>query len=84
MVGLPEGFTLTADLSAYVTKHIPDTDPEALFGNFTTQAAAKGWKYIDWDKAFQTYVRNVAPNSGHWSSGQYPRKSNGIDPREWR
>jgi hypothetical protein len=28
-------------------------------------------------------VRNWAPNSGHWSSGQYPRQLNGKEAPRW-
>ena len=75
---IPDAFVLTDSLSAYVTKKIPDASPTAMFEQFCGQARQKGWENIDWDQAFQTYVRNAAPNSGHWSSGQYPRGGNGV------
>lgn len=75
---MPEGFALTGEMSAYVTTKIPDASPDGLFEQFCGQARAKGWEYVDWGQAFQTYVRNVAPDSGHWSSGQFPRGGNGV------
>jgi len=80
--GMPEGFALSESLASYVTSKIPDCNPAALFEQFCGQAKAKAWEYADWDQAFQTYVRNVAPNSGHWASGQYPRGGNGVT--RWR
>jgi hypothetical protein len=76
--GMPEGFALTDELSAYVTSKIPDCNPAALFEQFCGQAKAKAWEYADWEQAFQTYVRNVMPNSGHWAAGQYPKGGNGV------
>lgn len=70
---IPEDFTLDADLDAYVRKTIPDADAPAMFEDFRTKARAKGWKHSNWRAAFQTYVRNCRPGSGHWASGQYPR-----------
>lgn len=78
-VPIPEDFSLTADLTAYVAKEIPDADASALFAKFTDQARAKCWVYADWQRAFQTYVRNAAPKSGHFAEGQYPKKSS-SDP----
>lgn len=76
--GWPEGFTLTDDLREYATKNLPQVDPSALFEKFRDQALAKSWAYADWSKAFQTYVRNCAPNSGHFAAGQYPKIGGGI------
>lgn len=73
-VALPADFTLDAELGAYAATKIPDANIEAMFEAFCGDARAKGWKYADWRQAWQTYVRNSAPNSGHWAAGQYPRK----------
>lgn len=70
----PDGFSLTSELQAYAVKHLPDVDPSALFESFRCKALAKGWTYVSWTQALQEFIRNAAPNSGHWSSGQYPRK----------
>jgi uncharacterized protein YdaU (DUF1376 family) len=75
---LPESFSLDPELSAYVTAKIPDADPAAMFEAFCGAARAKGWQYVDWRQAWQTYVRNCAPNSGHWAAGQYPRAGAGA------
>ncbi len=75
---MPEGFALTDSLAAYVAAKIPDCNPPALFEQFCGQAKAKAWEYADWDQAFQTYVRNASPNSGHWAAGQYPKGGNGV------
>lgn len=72
-VPIPDGFTLDAELAAYVTAKIPDANPVAMFESFCGDARAKGWAYVDWRQAWQTYVRNCAPNSGHWAAGQYPK-----------
>lgn len=74
---LPDGFGLTPELTAYVTQTIPDCEPSAMFAKFVDQAKAGGWVYADWSRAFQTYVRNAAPDSGHFAAGQYPRKGGG-------
>lgn len=86
----PAEFELTADLAGYVEKHIPDADPLQLFESFKGKAQAKGWEYVSWPQAFQEFVRNSAPNSGHFASGQYPRKRKhiNVDPelenQPWR
>lgn len=79
---IPEDFTLTPELTAYVVKVIPDADPPGLFEKFCDQAKSKAWAYADWQKAFQTYCRNASPNSGHFASGQYPRSGKG--PERWQ
>lgn len=68
---IPNDFT--PDL-AYASTHLPDVDAAALAELFASQAAAKGWEYADWSRAWQTYVRNSAPASGHFAAGQYPRR----------
>lgn len=82
---VPEDFKLDSDLSAYVSKTIPDADPIRLFEKFTDQARAAGWTYADWPRAFQGYVRNAAPGSGHFAAGQYPKKSSGsgLEGVQW-
>lgn len=74
---LPADFSLTSDLAAYVSAKLPDCDPTLLFEQFTGQARAKGWEYVDWSAAFQTYCRNARKDSGHFSAGQYPRRAIG-------
>jgi hypothetical protein len=80
---IPEDFGLTPERQAYAEKHLPQVDPSALLEQFRSTSKAKGWKYVDWDSAWQTLVRNWAPNSGHWSSGQYPRQLNGKEAPRW-
>jgi hypothetical protein len=72
---LPADLSLTPDLSAYFATKIPDCDPVLLFEQFTGQARAKGWEYVDWIAAAQTYCRNAHRDSGHFSAGQYPRRA---------
>lgn len=72
---LPDDFALSPDLREYATAQLPDGDVDALFAKFADQARAKGWTYADWRAAFQTYCRNARKDSGHWSAGQYPRRS---------
>lgn len=71
---LPSAFVLDTELLKYVTDHLPDADPAAMFESFTGKAAAKGWEYSNWARAFQDFVRNAMQNSGHFSAGSYPRK----------
>ena len=71
---IPPSFAFSDDLRSYVQKNLPDADPDALFEKFCDQAASKAWTNADWRRAFQTYVRNCAPNSGHFAAGQFPRK----------
>lgn len=80
-VPIPDDFALTADLAAYVASRIPDADPPGLFESFRGKAEAKGWLYANWRQAFQEFVRNAAPNSGHFASGQYPRQGGA---RQWQ
>lgn len=77
---IPEGFSLTPELSAYVAAQIPDADASGLFAAFADQAKARGWEYADWPRAFQVYVRHCKPNSGHFAAGQYPKVGGG---RKW-
>lgn len=71
---VPEDFAIDDDLRGYVTKLIPDADPDGLFDQFKNQAIAKGWLFADPRRGFQNYVRNSAPNSGHFAANQYPKK----------
>lgn len=70
---IPDDFGLTEDLRAYARDHLPGVDPDALFESFRGKALAKAWEYANWTQALQEYIRNCAPNSGHWAAGQYPR-----------
>lgn len=69
----PEDFTLTADLASYATERLPGVEASALFESFRSKSLAKGWRYVDWRHAFQEFVRNSAPKSGHFAAGQYPK-----------
>lgn len=76
---LPEDFTLTPDLAEYATERLPHVDAEALIESFRGKAQAKGWEYANWRQAFQEFIRNASPKSGHFAAGQYPRKGgNGV------
>jgi hypothetical protein len=75
---IPEDFTLTPQLTEYAKARLPDVDPVALFESFKGKATAKGWAYADWSQALQEFIRNCAPNSGHWASGQYPKANGSI------
>jgi len=80
---LPDDFGLTPERQQYAEKHLPAVNAHALMDTFRSTSKAKGWQYVDWDQHWQTLVRQWAPNSGHWSSGQYPHKGakpNGKDP----
>jgi hypothetical protein len=71
---IPDDFDLTPERQAYAEKHLPHVDPIALMATFRSTSKAKGWQYVDWDQHWQTLVRQWAPNSGHWSSNQYPKQ----------
>jgi hypothetical protein len=81
---IPDDFLLTPERQQYAEKHLPQVDAAALLETFRSTSKAKGWEYVDWDQHWQTLVRQWAPNSSHWSSGQYPRKpgSVGINGRK--
>jgi len=70
---IPEDFKLTPERQSYAEKHLPQVDPIALMEYFRSTSKAKGWEYVDWEQHWQTLVRQWAPNSGHWSSNQYPK-----------
>lgn len=76
---LPPGFGYDAELVLYVADKLPEVNAVGLMEDFRLLAEAKRWLYADWRRAFQMYVRNVAPKSGHWSQGQYPKLSSQID-----
>lgn len=83
---IPEDFSLTPERQTYAEKHLPQVDAAALLETFRSTSKAKGWLYVDWDQHWQTLVRQWAPNSGHWSSGQYPKnpeRVNGTEAPRW-
>lgn len=71
---IPDGFELDGELQKYAVDRLPDVDLTKLLESFRGKAVAKGWKYANWRQAFQEFVRNCAPESGHFASNQYPRK----------
>jgi hypothetical protein len=79
---IPDDFVLDEDLTHYVTEKIPDASATKLFESFCGKARSKGWLYSNWRQAFQEFVRNCAPNSGHWAAGQYP-KANSAESGRW-
>lgn len=74
---LPEDFSLTPELEQYAVERLPSVNPPELLASFRGKAGAKGWEYVNWRQAFQEFVRNAMPNSGHFAAGQYPKKSSG-------
>jgi hypothetical protein len=70
---LPEDFGLDSELEEYATSRLPGVDVQALMADYRGKARAKGWKYANWRQAFQDFVRNAMPTSGHFASSQYPR-----------
>lgn len=80
---IPDSFALSEGMSQYAQTKIPDANVSEMFAGFCDKAKAKGWAYVDWEKAWQEFVRNCAPNSGHWAQGQYP-KVNGSGGLAWR
>lgn len=77
LVTLPGDFTLTPELTEYARARLPDANVVELFERFSDQARSKAWRYADWPRAWQTYVRNCSPNSGHFAAGQYPKAGAG-------
>jgi hypothetical protein len=77
-IPLPDDFSVDAALADYSTAHLPDVDVKALEETFRLTAKKKQWAYADWRLAFQGYVRNAMPGSGHFAENQYPKqKANG-------
>lgn len=72
---IPAGFELDAALREYAESKLPQVDAAALFESFCGKARAKSWVYADWRQAWQEFCRNASPNSGHWSSGQFPKRA---------
>ncbi len=70
---LPEDFALTPELEQYAIDRLPSVDPAELLASFRGKAQAKGWEYANWRQAFQEFIRNASPKSGHFAAGQYPR-----------
>lgn len=73
---LPEDFSLDPELAQYAVERLPEVDTAALLESFRGKAKAKGWEFSNWRQAFQEFVRNCSPNSGHWAAGQYPHRQN--------
>jgi hypothetical protein len=69
----PDDLAWDDKLRQYATERLPDVDVDALIESFRGKALAKGWKFANWRQAAQEYIRNCAPNSGHFAAGQYPR-----------
>lgn len=73
LVPLPDAFELTPDLARYAAAKLPDANVTEMFEGFKGKAVAKGWKYADWDRAWQEFVRNCRKDSGHFAAGMYPK-----------
>ncbi len=78
---IPDDFTITPELADYATNRLPDVDLTELLESFRGKASAKAWQYANWNQGFQEFVRNSAPQSGHWAAGQYPKKQATV--RKW-
>lgn len=72
---IPDDFALDPELEQYALDRLPGVDVRALFEGYRGKAIAKAWEYANWRQAFQEFVRNCSPTSGHWAAGQYPRRS---------
>jgi hypothetical protein len=81
-VPIPDDFDLTPERQVYAETHLPQVDAVALMATFRSTSKAKGWEYVDWEQHWQTLVRQWAPDSGHWSSGQYPRLKGTATPQD--
>ena len=55
---LPDDFRLTGKTLAWLAEKNPTVDVEETLERFIDKAAAKGWRYRDWQAAFRNYVRN--------------------------
>lgn len=83
-IPIPEDFEITPELAEYATDRLPDVDLSALAESFRGKAEAKGWQNANWRQAFQEFVRNCAPQSGHWAAGQYPKTAGSGGKVAWR
>jgi hypothetical protein len=73
----PEDLQFDDELRQYTSDHLPDSDAPGVWEKFHGLSISKRWTYAGlhgWRLAYMTFVRDKQPNSGHWSSGQYPRK----------
>lgn len=75
---IPADFSLDQSLTEYTESRLPGVDAPAFLESFKGKAMAKGWVYANWRQAYQDHVRSAAPGSGHWSSGQYPKRAGGF------
>lgn len=72
-VPLPDDFGLTPDRAAYARQNLPGVDVAEAMAVFVSTWRARGDKYADWNRHWQTCVLQWKPNSGHWTAGKYPR-----------
>lgn len=73
---LPDTFTVTPDMRAWATEKTPSVDVDTETEQFKDHHQAKGSKFMDWRKAWQTWMRK----SQQWAK---PKPSEEV-PREWR
>jgi uncharacterized protein YdaU (DUF1376 family) len=74
---LPDDFALTPELARFAAANLPDANVTEMFEAFRGKAIAKGWKYANWPRAWQEFVRNARKDSGHFAAGQYPKREEG-------
>ena len=81
---LPDDFTVTADMRAWAAEKAPGVDLDWQTEQFRDHHQGKGSRFVDWRKAWQTWIRNAAK----WDRGRkpQPREDRYIDqiPEAWR
>jgi len=61
---IPNDFTLTPETIAFCTKNRPDVNLETFQLQFIESCNAKGYEYVQWQRAFRTWVlKEKGPNN---------------------
>jgi hypothetical protein len=77
---LPEQFEVTAEMRDWAAEKVPGVDVDAETETFLDHHGARGSKFVDWRKAWQTWMRNAHK----WSRNSSSRRPVSIDDgREW-
>jgi hypothetical protein len=84
MTTLPDDFAVTAEMRAWAAEKVPSVDLAWQTEQFRDHHEGKGSKFVDWRKAWQTWMRNAAK----WDRGR--RQEQPVDsyldrvPEAWR
>ncbi len=55
---MPDDFTVTPEMIIWATKNRPDVNTETFTASFKLKTSAGEYKYIDWQKAWRTWLAN--------------------------